>query len=550
VRSDLLQVSVVGTRFRIWDALAAQETRYHTLLLEVLVKETSLVGDMRITETHTTSRRAKAQQTEVGLRLSTKTTLLNDTIKSTTIVVSLGTTNVDRARPGTTKIAVYRGEALECEVTAKTGTVHVVVTTALRLAIKTLLGTLAMPTAIAGTLQPILSTPNATANIRKKRSVKSTAEATKITIVTATVIVQERTAMTATAKDTTTAVRASAMIRKRATAASRVLRRSQLVVSARLLHSSASTGRRARRKSGNEKREKNKSASVNRCANVSTKDPVNRNVAMMIVGSARSWSLRRGGVEEVRMMMTLPSIDSGSNMLMQTAASALHLKVLAMDTNFAMSLGMPLVMLPVMPHLARHTISQLLHSRLAHSLEHTTASKLQTAIPIDPMITSPAEQHMRRHLQPTMRMRITVVAWNKSSGSLAFLLRIPARTLTQIVSAVAASARSARPSVKAASRMATTVRLLATMINLHLLLAHVPALRTTLVKHPAKALGLRHRQTLASKSFVVALVSLTRQWMQASWHRLLTTVRARSERTACVSSIRHRKRTTRGQRAY
>jgi hypothetical protein len=61
------------------------------------VKETSLVEDTRTTETHTTSRRAKAQPTEAGLKLSTKTALLNDTIKSTKIVASRGTTNVDRA---------------------------------------------------------------------------------------------------------------------------------------------------------------------------------------------------------------------------------------------------------------------------------------------------------------------------------------------------------------------------------------------------------------------------------------------------------------------
>jgi hypothetical protein len=307
----------------------------------------------------------------------------------------------------------------------------------------------------------------------------------------------------------------------------------------------ASTGRRARRKSANERRDKNKHDSVSRCACVSMKDLVNRNVAMMIAGSAKLLSLRRGGVEEVQMTMTLPSIANGSNMLMQTAASALPLKVLAMDTNLAMPLGTPLAMLLVM----HHTSSRLLHSRHAHSLEHTTASLDQTAIPIDLMTTSPATQHMRHHHQPTMRMRITVVAWNKSSVSLVFPPRILARTRTQIVSAVAESVRFARQSVKAARRTATTARHLAIMISLHPRAAYVQASRTTPVKHPVKALGPRHRRTLASKSFVVVLAFLTRQWMRASWHRLSTTVRARSGRIVCVSLTRHQKRMTRGQRA-
>jgi hypothetical protein len=225
-----------------------------------------------------------------------------------------------------------------------------------------------------------------------------------------------------------------------------------------------------------------------------------------------------------------------------------------MVTNLAMLHAMLLVMLLVMLlatlHLEHHMINRLLHSRLAHSLEHTIANQLQTAIPIDLMTISPAKQHMRRHHQPTMRMRITVVAWNKSSVNLVFQPRIPARTLTQIVSVVDESARFARQSVKVARRMATTARHPATMINLRPLVVCVPVSRTMPARHPVKALGRRRQQTPASKSFAVALAFSTLQWTQVLWHRSSTTVRARSERIACVSSTRHRKRTTRGQRAY
>jgi hypothetical protein len=96
-----------------------------------------------------------------------------------------------------------------------------------------------------------------------------------------------------------------------------------------------------------------------------------------------------------------------------------------------------------------HHTTCLLPSRLAFSIAHTIASRHQTAILIDLMTTSPAIR-MRLH-QPTMRMRITAVAWNKSSGSLVFQLRILLRILIQIVSDVAVSARFAKQSDKVAS---------------------------------------------------------------------------------------------------
>ena len=84
------------------------------------------------------------------------------------------------------------------------------------------------------------------------------------------------------------------------------------------------------------------------------------------------------------------------------------------------------------------------------------------------------------------------------------------------------------------------------MIPLHPLVALVPASRTMPAKPQAKVLGHRHQLTM---SFAVALAYSTRQWTLVSWHKLLTTVRAKSVRTVYASLTRHRRRMIRNQRA-
>jgi len=103
--------NVAGTRFRTLDALVAQETLYHTLLLVVLGNETSLVADMPTAGILTTSHLERAQPTGAGLRPFIKIALPKDTILNTKTAVILDTTNVDLAQPDT-RTAVCQGEAL------------------------------------------------------------------------------------------------------------------------------------------------------------------------------------------------------------------------------------------------------------------------------------------------------------------------------------------------------------------------------------------------------------------------------------------------------
>jgi hypothetical protein len=351
---------------------------------------------------------ARAQPTGAGPRLFTKTVRPNDTIQITTTAVSRDTMNVDTARLGT-KIAACQGEASEFELKAQTDTVLVEVTTASRLATETL--------ALAGTSQWTLSIPTVSANTRKNRSGKSTAGATKITTVTATAIGH-------TERDTTAAATASVTTRRTATIVSRARRRLLLVVSVQLRRCLASTGRRERRRSASAKREKNKSGN----ASGSTKDLVNMSTATMTAGSVRSLSQKRGAVEEVQTRMSLHS----------NAATRTSTKTVDSVSPSKAARGTSLL------HLAQHTISLLLLNRLA--LEHTTASQLPTATPIDLMTASPAK-HMRRR-RPTTRTRTTVDAWSKYSASLVSQLKSLARIQTRIVNAVAESASFARQSVK------------------------------------------------------------------------------------------------------
>jgi hypothetical protein len=178
----------------------------------------------------------------------------------------------------------------------------------------------------------------------------------------------------------------------------------------------------------------------------------------------------------------------------------------ARETSLATLLASPL-------YLAHHTTKRLL-SRLALSLDHTTASRLRTAILIDHMRRNLAKH--TRHRPPTTQTRITVDVWSRYNVSLASLLKIPVQTQIRTVNDAAESASFVKLNVKAAKRMATAARHLATMTTLHPRAALAPASRMMPVKLQAKALGHRHLRTMVnSKSFDVVPACLTRQWTLA-----------------------------------
>ena len=394
--------SAVGIRSRTWGAAAAQETTCHTLL-PVQGTEMSLVEDIPTVGTHTTLRRGRAQPTGAGLRLFIKTAPLSDTIRITTTAVNPDTTNVDKAQLDT-KIAACQGEALESELTVLTDTA-VEATTASRLVTETL--------ALAETSQWTLNTRTASASTRKNPSGKSTAGATKTTIVTAT-------ATAHTEKGTTAAARASARTRRIAITVSLALRRLLLVVSAQLQRCLVSTGRRERRKSASARSEKNKNVR----ASGTTKDLVNMSIAMRTAGSVRLLSLRREGVEEAQMRMSLHS----------SAETHTSTKTVDLDSPSKAARDTSLL------HLVHHT-RPLLHSRLALS-----ASQPPIAILIDLMITNLATHRHRR--PPTMQTRTIADAWNKYSASLASLFKNLLPIQTRTVNVDAESARLVRRSVK------------------------------------------------------------------------------------------------------